>query len=106
MDSVIAIRGICLSKTGVTALPHFEKTSFRVMKKIFATVDRDGKILCVKLSEMDQSLFGAFDATVVYPVPNKWGKKGWTFVVPDKMPEETLKDILEAAYQEVAKIKI
>jgi hypothetical protein len=43
--------------------------------------------------------FSAFDKTVIYPVPNKWGKQGWTFVELDKVEEETLIDALTTAYQ-------
>jgi hypothetical protein len=34
----------------------------------------------VKLSVIDQSVFCAFDKTIIYPVNNKWGKQGWTLV--------------------------
>ncbi len=32
------------------------------------------------LSEIEQSFFLACDNIVIYPVPNKWVKKGATFV--------------------------
>lgn len=83
-------------------LPHFEKTSFRVKKKIFATLDFTHSRACVKLTPFDQGLFCSFDAQTVYPVPNKWGKQGWTHIELSRIPEDTLRDALELAYTTVA----
>jgi predicted DNA-binding protein (MmcQ/YjbR family) len=93
---------LALSFPGVEEQAHFEKTSFRVKKKIFATIAPDSDIICVKLSEVDQSVFCAFDKTIIYPVDNKWGKQGWTLVNLKKVRKTMLKDILTTAYNEVA----
>src|SRR5438132_11185808 len=82
--------------------PHFEKTSFRVNKKIFATLSPDSHVACVKLSEIDESVFCAFDKTIIYPVDNKWGQQGWTLVDLNKVQKDMLKDLLTTAYNEVA----
>lgn len=83
-------------------LPHFEKTSFRVRKKIFATLDLKHKRACVKLSEVDQSIYCDIDRTMIYAVPNKWGKSGWTFVELSKANREIIKDLLTTAYCGIA----
>ncbi|WP_207510779.1 MmcQ/YjbR family DNA-binding protein [Longitalea luteola] len=92
---------LALSFEGVEEQPHFEKTSFRVKKKIFATHAPGSHLICVKLSEVDQSVFCAIDKTVIYPVENKWGKQGWTFVDLKKIRKTILKDILTTAYNEI-----
>ncbi len=51
----------------------FEKTSFRIKKKIFATYDGVNDRACIKLSAIDQDIYSKIDATIIYPVPNKWG---------------------------------
>jgi hypothetical protein len=33
-----------------------------------------------KLTTIDQSVFCAFDQTIIYPVEGSWGKQGWTMV--------------------------
>ena len=66
----------CLQKFVVAV--HFEKISFRVKKKIFATLSAQLSIACVKLSLVDQSVFCSIDQSIIYPVPNKWGLQGWT----------------------------
>jgi predicted DNA-binding protein (MmcQ/YjbR family) len=94
---------LALSFPGAEEQPHFEKTSFRVKKKIFATHTADSHIICVKLSEIDQSVFCAFDKTIIYPVDNKWGKQGWTLVDLKKIRKEMLVDVITTAYNEVSK---
>lgn len=87
---------------GVEESPHFDKKSFRIAKKIFATLDRQTGIGCVKLSEIDQSAFSAFDKSIVYAVPNKWGKQGWTNIDVNRIQDVALDDILKTAYCHVA----
>ncbi|HSF53113.1 MAG TPA: MmcQ/YjbR family DNA-binding protein [Algoriphagus sp.] len=99
-------RSFSLSLPETTEEPHFEKTSFRVRKKIFATYDSSTQLACLKLSENDQDLFSLFDSKVIFPVPNKWGKQGWTFVKIEDLEEEVLKDLLCSAYNQVAPEKL
>ncbi|HEY6503536.1 MAG TPA: MmcQ/YjbR family DNA-binding protein [Chitinophagaceae bacterium] len=105
MVDIAWFRTIALSFPDATEAPHFEKTSFRVNKKIFATLNVKKQIACLKLSEIDQSVFCAYDKTIIYPVPNKWGKQGWTFVELKKVRKVMLKDALATAYNETAKKK-
>ena len=95
-------REMALAFSEAIEVPHFEKPSFRVNKKIFATLDERAERACLPFSEIDQSLFTTFDKSVIYPVPNKWGKQGWTFIELKKVEEETLLDALKAAYRKVA----
>ncbi len=83
-------------------LPHFEKTSFRVNKKIFATLDIKNKRACLMLSPIDQSAFSTFDPSIIYPVPNKWGQKGATYVELSNVKKSVLLDALTVAYCKVA----
>lgn len=105
MVDVKTFKQLALSFPDAEEQPHFEKSSFRVKKKIFATHAPDSHIICVKLSEVEQSVFCAFDKTIIYPVDNKWGKQGWTLVDLKKVRKEMLKDILNVAYNEVASKK-
>lgn len=92
---------MALSFPETTEEPHFEKTSFRVKKKIFATFDQKYNRVCLKLSAIDQNVFSSFDKTIIYPVPNKLAKQGWTFVELDKVNEEMFEDALTTAYHTV-----
>ncbi len=58
------------------------------------------------LNEAYQYAFCAFDKTKIYPVPNKWGKQGWTLVNLDKVEYETLKNAILTAFCTIAPEKI
>jgi predicted DNA-binding protein (MmcQ/YjbR family) len=102
MVSFDTFRKLALSFPDATEEPHFEKMSFRVKNKIFATYDAKNKRACIKLSEIDQDVFALVDRTIIYPVDNKWGKQGWTLIELNKVNKELFKDALTTAYCEVA----
>ena len=87
----------------VTQLPHFEKISFRVKKKIFATLSEEKRQAMVILSLVDQSVFCAFNKEIIYPVPGKWGMQGCTYINLTKLPKEMLNDLLTTAYNKCKK---
>jgi predicted DNA-binding protein (MmcQ/YjbR family) len=99
-------RSFALSFPETLEAPHFERTSFRVRKKIFATYDFHTKTACLKLSEKDQDLFCLFDSKLIFPVQNKWGKQGWTLAKIDDLEQGFIRDLLHAAYNEVAPKKL
>ena len=102
MVSLAAFRQIALSFPATSESPHFEKISFRVATKIFATLDIKNKQACIKLSATDQDVFCAFDRTVIYPVPNKWGLQGWTMINLSKIRKAMCVDAVTQAYGQVA----
>lgn len=93
---------MALSFPETTEQPHFEKISFRVKNKIFATYDAATNQVCIKLSEIDQNVFSLVNREAIFPVPNKWGKQGWTFIKLDSVESEIFTDALTTAYFEVA----
>ncbi len=101
MVTIDQARTLALSFGDSEELPHFERTSFRVKKKIFATMSEKENVVCVMLSPVDQSAFCAYDKTVMYPVPNAWGKKGATYVNLKKVKKTMLKDALSCAYNKI-----
>ncbi len=50
-------RKLALSFPKAIEQSHFEKTSFRVEKKIFATLDEKNSLVALKLSRIDRSVF-------------------------------------------------
>lgn len=106
MVNFAALRKIALSLPEATEEPHFEKTYFRVHKKIFASYDGTLKRACIKLSEIDQDVFAACDRSIIFPVPNKWGKQGWTFIDMKKVKKEVLVEAVKTSYCEVAPKKL
>ena len=106
MVSIKAFRELALALDEATESPHFEKTSFRVNKKIFATLDEKNAKAVVKFSTIDQSVFCSFDKTVIYPVPGKWGLQGWTIIELKKVRKKMLVDTLTISYCTVAPKKL
>lgn len=93
---------LATSFPNVEVLPHFEKQSFRIKKKIFATLNEKEIRCCVKLTPLEQSLFCSFDSSIIWPVDNKWGVQGWTLINLQKVKKQTLLDALQSAYNNVA----
>jgi predicted DNA-binding protein (MmcQ/YjbR family) len=106
MVTIETFRKLAFSFPEATEEPHFEKTSFRVKKKIFATYDDKLKRACIKLSEIDQDVFSSADKSIIYALDNKWGKQGWTLIEMEKVHKDLFEDALITAYCEVAPKKL
>ena len=106
MVSINLYRKIALSLPEASEEPHFEKTSFRIKKKIFATYNAKENRACVKLSAIDQDVFSTTNKSIIYPVDNKWGKQGWTLIDLKNVHESVFIDALTTAYCNVAPEKL
>jgi|APDOM4702015159_1054818.scaffolds.fasta_scaffold24209_2 predicted DNA-binding protein (MmcQ/YjbR family) len=95
-------RKLALEFEEVIELPHFAKASFRVNKRIFATLDEKAGKAIVKLSEVEQSVFCGYEKSVMYPVNGSWGKQGWTAIDLQTVSLEILTDALSTSYCNVA----
>ncbi len=98
MVTAETFKEIALSLPGALEAPHFEKTSFRSNKRIFATLDDKNQIACLKLNPVDQNVFALINKSSVYPVQNKWGLQGWTNFDLTKIKKSTIIDALTTAY--------
>ncbi|MEO6540269.1 MAG: MmcQ/YjbR family DNA-binding protein [Ferruginibacter sp.] len=101
MVTVETFRQMALALPGAVELPHFDRASFRVNKRIFATLDEPKKIAVLMFSPLEQSVFCAFDKNIIYPVPGGWGIKGATIFELSKIKKAMLKDALQVVYAEV-----
>ncbi|MES1219805.1 MAG: MmcQ/YjbR family DNA-binding protein, partial [Bacteroidota bacterium] len=82
------------------------RRAFRVKKKIFATLSEKDRTVNLKLTLADQSVFCAFDKTIIFPVPGGWGRMGFTCVNLKKVKKAMFKDALTVAYCTVAPPKL
>ena len=105
MVSAKSFREMAMAFENVTEQPHFERTSFRIQKKIFATLDEKKVTATLKLNEIDQSVFCSFDNRIFYPATGAWGKQGWTIVSLSKAPKSMLVDALKKSYLNVSEKK-
>lgn len=99
MVSIDTFRRIALSFPGTVEQAHFEKRAFKAGKKrIFTTLSEKENTATVRLTEVDQSVYSDIDSAMIYPVPNKWGKQGWTVIELKRVPLALVKEILQKAY--------
>lgn len=106
MVSIESARKLALSLPEAEEKKHFHLPDFRVKNKIFASLHGDKKLMMVKLSLIDQSVFCAFDKEIIYPVPGGWGKRGATFINLKKIKKEMLLDALTVAWKITASQKL
>ena len=102
MVSNQTFRQLALNFEEAVEFPHFEKSSYRVNKKIFATLDIKNSRAVVRLSTIEQSVFCAFDKTILYPATGKWGLHGWTVIELRKIKKAMMLDALTISYSNVA----
>ena len=105
MADIETARKIALALPGTTEHDHFDKRAFKANKRIFATLWVKEQLVMVKLPLIEQSVFSAFDNTIFYPVPNKWGLQGCTFIELNKVHLDMLEDALHIAWQVVTSKK-
>lgn len=106
MVTFAQFKSLALSFPEASNEGHFEKISFRIKRKIFTTYNEQKNTATVKLSAIDQDVFSSIDKTIIYPVPNKWGRQGWTTVELKKIKKALLEDALKTAYCSVAPKKL
>ncbi|HSC53056.1 MAG TPA: MmcQ/YjbR family DNA-binding protein [Phnomibacter sp.] len=106
MFTIAQLRKLALSFPEAIEAPHFEKTSFRVHQKIFASYDSANNRACLKLSAIDQNVFATADPAGIMPINNKWGKQGWTFFDLNTVHKDLMEDALTTAYCHVAPRKL
>jgi hypothetical protein len=98
MVTIQQFREWALSFPGAVELPHFDRISFRLGKKIFATYWAKEDLAMLKLSMIDQDVFCVFKPQWIYPVPGTWGEKGATYFRLGKMRKDLFQAALKQAY--------
>ena len=92
-------KAMALSFEGSDEKPHFERTAFTVNKKIFATISLKDKTLNLRFTPQAQFIFCPPQSDVIFPIPNAWGKQGWTTINLNKANKKLVKSALEEAYR-------
>lgn len=105
MVSSKTFRQLALACPETVELPHFEKASFRVNKKIFATLTEEKDLGMLILTPEEQYVYCKYAPEAFTPVPGKWGLKGCTLVNLKKVNKDVLKEAMNAAYEGKVKKK-
>lgn len=99
------LRRIALSLDGCTEKPHFDRAAFKV-KRIYATLAADGKTANLKLTPDEQEFKCLLAPEIFAPVPNAWGKQGWTTITLGKATVADVRAALEMAWAHAAATKL
>lgn len=92
-------RQLALCFPGITEVPHFDRRAFRTAKRIMATLVEAGDLAVLMLSPEDQDAFVVLGKGSLYPVPNKWGDRGATYVQLATVEPGLLADALDTAWE-------
>jgi hypothetical protein len=98
------LRRIALALEGTSEAPHFDRAAFRV-KRIYATLAADGKTANLKFTPDEQEFKCMLAPEVFSPVPNAWGRQGWTTLTLAKATAEDLRAALVMAWAHAVAVK-
>ena len=91
------LRRMALALAGTTEAPHFDRAAFKVAR-IYVTLAADGRSANFKFTPDEQEFKCMMVPDAFAPVPNAWGKQGWTTATLSKLSAAELKAALEMAW--------
>ena len=92
------LRRMAMALEGTTEAPHFDRAAFKVAR-IYVTLASDDKTANFKFTPDEQEFKCMMLPEAFAPVPNAWGKQGWTTATLSKLGNADLQSALEMAWQ-------
>jgi hypothetical protein len=80
--------------------------SYKFKGAVFLTLNFSKNRICLRLPEVEQSVFVDFAPNVIWKVPNQWGNYGWTLFSIELLEWEVVHEAIIAAMEYVVKRKI
>ena len=84
------LRRLALSLEGTSEAPHFDRAAFKVVR-IYVTLAADGRTANFKFTPDEQEFKCMLAPEAFSPVPNAWGKQGWTTATLSKLSAAELR---------------
>ncbi len=91
------LRQAALALEGTVESPHFDRAAFKVAR-IYVTLAADGRSANFKFTPEEQEFKCLLAPQAFAPIPNAWGKQGWTVVTLSKLSKAELQDALKIAW--------
>jgi hypothetical protein len=91
------LRRMALKLEGTTEAPHFDRAAFKVAR-IYVTLAADGRTANFKFTPDEQEFKCLLAPKAFAPVPNAWGRQGWTTAALSALSAADLKSALETAW--------
>jgi hypothetical protein len=71
------LRRLALALDGTVEYPHFDRRAFKAVRT-YVTLAADGKTANFKFAPDEQELKCVVAPDAFAPIPNGWGRQGWT----------------------------
>lgn len=104
MTTAKDLRRVALALEGTTEAPHFDRAAFKVAR-IYVTLAADRRTANFKFTPDEQEFKCLLAPEAFAPVPNAWGKQGWTIATLSKLSAAELEDALKIAWAHAAPAK-
>jgi len=89
---------MAMALEGTSEAPHFDRAAFKVAR-IYVTLAGDGKTANFKFTPDEQEFKCMILPDAFTPVPNAWGRQGWTTATLSALSKADLQSALEMAWQ-------
>ena len=93
------LRRLAHALAGTTESPHFDRTAFKVART-YVTLAADGLTANIRLAPEEQEFRCLLNPAAFSPVPNAWGRQGWTTIILSAVASDELASALEAAWRD------
>jgi hypothetical protein len=97
MATAADLRRIALSLEGTTEAPHFDRAAFRAVRN-YVTLASDGLTANFKFTPDEQEFKCMMAPEAFAPIPNAWGRQGWTTATLAHLSVPELKAALKMAW--------
>ena len=91
------LRRVAMTLDGTVENQHFDRAAFKVAR-IYVTLAPDGTTANFRFSPDEQEFKCLLAPNVFSPIPNAWGRQGWTTARLSEMTENDLVDALRTAW--------
>ena len=97
MATATDLRRLALALPSTTAAPHFDRAAFKVAR-IYVTLAPDKRTANFVFTPDEQALKCMVAPDAFQPVPNAWGRQGWTTATLARLSVPELKAALAMAF--------
>src|ERR1700709_658490 len=98
------LRSMALSLEGTVEVSHFDRAAFKVAR-IYVTLAADGRSANFKFTPDEQEFKCMMAPEAFAPLPNAWGRQGWTAATLSKLSRADLKNALEMAWAHAQQLR-
>jgi hypothetical protein len=96
------VRALALSLPEAVEEPHFDRPSFRLRGKIFATLPPGREMVVLRLPDFVKESLSQSDPDAYVALPGGRDRGGWTQLAIGRMDAEKLADLVRLAWRGVA----